>query len=175
MFGLFLPAALALSVSAQAGDACKGFKVEADAFTGTANVTARIQSLHQFTAVGLALELKAGVAEMHLTAKEGGAIDGQIPAGVEVPFLFEGGEVVNLTTSRANALKSYVVETTIMTNLPFTFGVDATQLHKLSSTPLQTVRIPISSGTWDWSPKGKVQKKLMAAAACLAEYLPAEE
>lgn len=175
MISLFLPAALALSVNAYAGDACKGFDVEADAFTGTANVTARIQGLGQFTAVGLWMELKAGVMELNLTAKEGGAIDGQIPAGVEVPFLFDGGEVVPFTTSRANALKSYVVETTIMTNVPFTFGLNAELLGKLATTPLQTVRIPISSGTWDWNPKGKVQQKIQAAAACMQEYLPAAE
>lgn len=158
-------------VVSNAGDACKGFKVKEDEFSDATAVLAPIQLLSALRAIGMHMEAKGGEATLTMTIKEGGAVDGVIPVGVVIPFKLEDGTILELTTSRENATKSYVSGQQVMTLMPHTLGLDRATLEKLRDSPVQMVRLPLSSGEYDWSASKKVRKTMTSAAACVLEHL----
>ncbi len=162
--------ALSTAPRAHAADACAAFDVQADKFGAGTNVTANVQGLSQFTAIGITLEVKTGQAELTLTAKTGGAVSAKVAAGAELPFRFGDGTVKTLVTNRDSAMTSYVGQDQVMTLVPYAIGLDAATLTLMAAQPVTAIRFPLPSGPYDWDANKGVQKKLMAAAACAQQY-----
>jgi len=123
--------------------------------------------------VGLSVVLKSGVPELDMLVKEGGAISGGIPAGSTLPFAFTDGSVLTLGTIRDNPTQPYTDGTTVMTNVPYSLGVDSQQIHLFATTPLQAVRVAYPGGTYDWQVKKAIQDDLMTAFQCVESKAPA--
>jgi hypothetical protein len=131
------------------------------------------QGLSQFTAVALVFEVKSGVAELTMTTKEGGAVSGNVAAGVEIPVKLLDGSILTLKTVREAATKPYVSNDAIMTMVPYALGLDAETVGKLVASPIEAVRIPTSQGPWDWKPNKGTQKSVARAATCVATQVSA--
>lgn len=157
---------------AQAGDACSSYKVTADDFGGSSNVSAVVQALHQFAAVGVSFQVKSAQAEFDLMVKEGGAVTKTVEAGLEIPFKFEDGTILTLKTNRENTSTPYVAGDSVMTLVPYTLALDVAIVEKLIASPIAAVRLPTAAGPYDWKPNKSVQKGVAKAAACIQQHLP---
>ncbi|MDP2307544.1 MAG: hypothetical protein Q8P18_16070 [Pseudomonadota bacterium] len=157
---------------AHAGDPCSDYKVTADDFGGSSNVSAVVQILHQFAAVGVSFQVKSSVAEFDLMVKEGGALSKTVAAGLEIPFKLEDGTLLTLKTNRENTSTPYVSGDSIMTLVPYTLGLDAATVAQLMASPITAVRLPTAAGPYDWKPNKAVQKGVTKAAACIQQHLP---
>ena len=160
------PFLVLLAGAANAGDVCSGIKFKDDPFGGGSTATEVVQGLGQFTAASVVLDLKRGKTEIVITTKEFGAVNGSVPAGTEVPFAFDGGDTLRLTTVRETPRQSYVTDAQVMTMSPYAFALDAVTLELFATKPVSTIRVPTAAGPYDWTPNAGLKKKLMAAAAC---------
>lgn len=163
--------ALLSSLAVAGSDPCSSYKVTEDQFGGGSNVEATVQLITQFTPVSLIFQVKSGVGELLLTVKEGGAISAGVPAGVEVPFKLEDGTILKLKTVRDTATKPYVSGDSIMTLVPYSLGVSASDVAKFAESPLVAARLPLSSGPYDWSANKGVQKSMTKAATCVRNHV----
>jgi hypothetical protein len=164
---------LGTQASAKDPDPCDYVSHDEDRFGGGTNMSANIQSLSQLTAVGMDLTMKSKVVELNMVVKQGGALNGIVAAGTQLPVSFADGTVGTLTTGRDSPTQAYVVGSTIMTNVPYAIVIDAAMLETLASTPMAAIRIPYPGGTLDWEANKTIQKRLMYAAQCMRAELAA--
>ncbi len=160
-----------ICVPALGADVCKGFKVKEDPFSGGSTMNVNVQILTQFTAIAIDLKLEGDTAEYILTVKEGGAYDSDQPAGMEVPFLFEDGEVLQFVTCRPVTTKAWTDGSGVYTNVTYAFTLDRETLERMSEHAITSIRIPTSKGNYDWNASKPIQKKTKKVAACMASML----
>jgi hypothetical protein len=159
---------------AHAADVCKGIKIQDDKFGGgaTAEVSIlTIDSLLNMTPdLALTMTLRSNKVELSLFVREHGVVNGVVPLGLEMLFLFGEGNVVKLTTSQEKPRQASDVPF-LSTMSTYMFLLDVSQVGVAAASPLSSVRLPFSTGNADWDvPKG-VGKKVQTAAACFQQYL----
>lgn len=166
MLGMLLASSTALA----APPPCKDASVSTDKFTGKSAVTYRVQALSGLTPISLEFKHSDGKTQLLMMIKEFGAVDGPVPEGAEVPFLF-GSKVITMVNAEVGERRSYVADDQVATLSPFVFTLNEEALQVMADNPLDSVRLPLAGGDWDWNPRKAVIKRTSAGAACILSKL----
>lgn len=103
-----------------------------------------------------------------------GAINLVAPAGSEVFFKLENGEIIKLKTNSDAGPKMYPSAYGVTTGYTFVMNVSKADLNKFAASPLVLIRIPKvnAEGFMDLDKKDRYVKKskdaLMKGAACIS-------
>jgi hypothetical protein len=163
-----------LTPSAWAGDnPCRGFKVKQDEFTGTTSIKALAQHATE-KLIGIELSLQNAVAELRLTAKFTGAVDGVMPIGTPVSLKFEDGQVATWATTSEAVLVADADSVNVYTRVPYVIALDDAKLSQLAGQRVSDIRTRTLTGQdRDWKSEKWVYGVLLRAAECVKSHVGA--
>lgn len=160
-----------LSNVAEAKDPCKGVNIINDAFTGAQTAEANLQKVGSFTFVGMDVKHTNADTTMNLVVRESGSSKQNLAEGSTIPVLFADGQTTIFTLAKDSNSTSTVLDNGgILTYVYYELNVPTESLQTMADSPIQMMRLPIvaTGTTIDWVPNNGLQKKILAAATCMA-------
>jgi hypothetical protein len=122
-------------------------------------------------------EITNGKAILNKEFTYTGALNVNAPAGLEVFFKLENGDVLKLKSTKESAPKMYASAYGVTTGYHFALALSKEDLNKLAASPVTLIRIPKISeeGFYDLNEKHVVVKKnkkpLQKGAACISSFM----